>query len=136
IGWSRDLFRRGPSNPPDVGGRHPSYHRGMKLYTRIGDDGSTRLFGNQQVSKDDPRVEAYGCVDELNSALGLAVAACEDAGLAGMLREVQNRLFDVGADLATPRVEGEEPGGKWQVYRIAPEDAADLEKCIDQVWEP
>lgn len=117
-----------------------SYHRIMKLYTRIGDDGSTRLFGNQQVRKDDPRVEAYGSVDELNAILGLALVGCAHEEITRILRFVQNRLFDVGADLATPAVQasGESAGGGsgWQVYRISGEDAGDLEKCIDQMWEP
>jgi cob(I)alamin adenosyltransferase len=79
----------------------------MKLYTRSGDDGTTGLFGGQRVGKDDPRVEAYGTVDELNAAIGLAVAACDGSGklhqrLAVILGEIQSRLFDLGADLATP----------------------------------
>ena len=108
----------------------------MKLYTRIGDDGTTRLFGNIKVGKDDPRVEAYGTVDELNSAIGLALVVCDYAEIRSALGVVQNRLFDVGADLATPRAEGAEPQSAWRVYRIAPEDAADLERFIDGAWEP
>jgi cob(I)alamin adenosyltransferase len=77
----------------------------MKIYTRHGDDGSTGLFGGQRVRKDDPRIECYGTVDELNASLGLAAAT-----LAENLREVlgprliavQNELFVIGACLATP----------------------------------
>lgn len=74
----------------------------MKIYTRTGDAGDTGLFGGGRVSKTHPRVVAYGEVDELNAALGLAVAALADAALAERLAVLQRRLFDVGADLATP----------------------------------
>jgi len=106
----------------------------MKLYTRIGDDGTTRLFGNAQVSKDDARVEAYGDVDELNSAIGVARTACTFEEISAVLDVVQNRLFDVGADLATPRSEdGSDPA---HIYRIAPEDSSELEHFIDLTCEP
>lgn len=118
-----------PSSPP-------SYHHAMKLYTRIGDDGTTRLFGNIKVGKDDPRVQAYGTVDELNSAIGVALVVCEYEEIRSVLGVVQNRLFDVGADLATPRAEGAEPQGAWRVYRIASEDATDMERFIDGAWDP
>ena len=72
----------------------------MKLYTRTGDQGQTGLYGADRVSKAHPRVEAYGTVDELNSALGLARAhASGDATLDADLEYLQNALFDVGADL-------------------------------------
>ncbi len=116
--------------------RSPSYHHAMKLYTRIGDDGTTRLFGNIKVGKDDPRVEAYGTVDELNSAIGVALVVCEYDEIRSVLGVVQNRLFDVGADLATPRAEGTQPQSAWRVYRIAAEDATDLERFIDAAWNP
>src|SRR5437870_199291 len=91
----------------------------MKLYTRTGDDGSTGLFGGGRVPKDHPRVAAYGTVDELNAALGLAAAAMDRDGLRAtpqaapkgqaihetmrnMIAVLQSRLFDLGADLATP----------------------------------
>lgn len=73
-----------------------------RIYTKTGDAGDTGLFGGQRVSKDDLRVEAYGAVDELNAALGVAAAACHDAALTGVLHALQSRLFDLGADLATP----------------------------------
>jgi cob(I)alamin adenosyltransferase len=78
-----------------------------RIYTRTGDTGETGLFGGGRVSKADPRVEAYGSVDELNAALGMAIAEL-DAGVAvtGTLRErlaaVQPDLFAIGAHLATP----------------------------------
>lgn len=71
------------------------------LYTRSGDEGTTALFGGGRVPKDSPRVEAYGCVDELNSALGLAVSFIEDEGLAGLLAGVQNELFNIGSELSS-----------------------------------
>src|SRR2546427_12386678 len=81
-----------------------------KIYTRRGDDGSTGLFGGPRVGKDDLRVNAYGDVDELNSALG--VARCElqaDPRLADLdafSARLQSELFDLGAELATPDPEG------------------------------
>jgi cob(I)alamin adenosyltransferase len=82
----------------------------MKIYTKTGDDGSTGLFGGQRVQKDDLRVAAYGSVDELNSALGVARAAgpanqpeAVTAGVDDLLAQLQADLFVLGADLATPR---------------------------------
>lgn len=77
-----------------------------KIYTRTGDDGSTRLATGQPVSKASLRVEAYGAVDEANACLGLARLHA-DTELDTMLARVQNELFDLGADLATPPREGE-----------------------------
>ena len=75
----------------------------MKLYTKTGDGGSTGLYGADRVSKAHPRVEAYGTVDELNSALGLARAhASGDATLDADLEYLQNALFDVGPVPYTP----------------------------------
>jgi cob(I)alamin adenosyltransferase len=74
----------------------------MKLYTRKGDGGSTWLFDGREVRKDDPRVVAYGTMDELNAVLGWAACACGDAGLTDRLVAVQRDLFRIGADLATP----------------------------------
>ena len=74
----------------------------MKLYTRGGDTGETSLFGGARVRKDDPRIWAYGEVDELNAALGLAVAELPDEDSRARLRRVQSELFDIGAELATP----------------------------------
>lgn len=74
----------------------------MKIYTRTGDAGQTGLFGGGRVSKDDPRVAAYGELDELNAVIGVARAA----GLGGLdpwCQDLQDQLFTVGAVLATPR---------------------------------
>jgi cob(I)alamin adenosyltransferase len=71
----------------------------MKIYTKTGDEGETSLFGGMRVPKDDPRVRAYGEVDELNAALGLAMAfEPSDSALAS----IQTDLFTIGAELATP----------------------------------
>jgi cob(I)alamin adenosyltransferase len=75
----------------------------MKIYTKTGDDGTTGLYGGGRVRKDHPRVEAYGAVDELNAALGLARAETLPAEVDELLARIQNELFDLGAELATPQ---------------------------------
>ena len=74
----------------------------MKIYTKTGDQGETGLFGGPRVSKDSPRIEAYGTVDELNALLGLVRTEALPEDVAQMLHKVQNHLFDLGAELATP----------------------------------
>jgi cob(I)alamin adenosyltransferase len=102
----------------------------MKIYTRTGDSGQTGLFGGGRVHKDDARVEAYGDVDELNAAVGAARSACEDAEIDGHLVRVQDELFCVGAELATPH------GAKAHetIPPVEPAWAAALEEAIDR-WE-
>lgn len=79
-----------------------------KIYTRTGDAGATRLANGQQVSKSSLRVETYGAVDETNACVGLArLHTGSDAEFDAMLARVQNELFDLGADLATPPLEDE-----------------------------
>ena len=73
-----------------------------KIYTRAGDDGDTGLFGSGRVAKDDQRVVAYGRVDELSAYIGWAVASDCGSELNQRLQSIQHRLFDIGADLATP----------------------------------
>jgi cob(I)alamin adenosyltransferase len=74
-----------------------------KIYTRAGDGGQSRLGDNSPVAKTDPRLVAYADVDETNSVLGVALATASlDEEITGILRTVQNDLFDVGADLSTP----------------------------------
>lgn len=83
----------------------------MKIYTRTGDAGQTSLFGGTRVAKNDPRIEAYGTLDELNSFLGVARSAWTSSPLDAQLHEVQMDLFDIGAHLASPgtsRFEGVE----------------------------
>ena len=107
----------------------------MDLYTRTGDDGTTGLFGAGRVGKDAPRVEAYGGVDEANAHIGSAVVACAAderfAEVGEMLRSLQSRLFDLGADLATP------PGspGSDKITRMTNAHAAELEGWIDRMDE-
>jgi cob(I)alamin adenosyltransferase len=74
----------------------------MKIYTRTGDLGETGLFGGPRVFKDDVRIEAYGTIDELNAALGVARSTDPPAEIDQTLAELQNELFTVGAELATP----------------------------------
>ncbi len=90
----------------------------MKIYTKTGDGGETSLFGGGRVPKDDARVEAYGAVDELNAAIGLARALAPAAEVDVELARIQAELFAVGAELATPhdaRAHGALPGvrGEW-----------------------
>lgn len=73
-----------------------------KIYTRTGDDGSTGLVDGSRISKDNLRVRAYGDVDELNSVIGIARVHLDNLRLDKMLSRIQNDLFDLGADLATP----------------------------------
>jgi cob(I)alamin adenosyltransferase len=74
----------------------------MKIYTKTGDLGQTGLFGGPRVGKDSPRIEAYGTVDELNSLLGVVRAEGVDAPFDDLLGRLQNELFSVGGELATP----------------------------------
>lgn len=73
-----------------------------RAYTRTGDKGTTGLFGGPRVSKSSPRIEAYGCIDELNSFIGLARSFADEKDIDQILKQVQDDLFIVGADLATP----------------------------------
>lgn len=77
----------------------------MKIYTKTGDNGQTGLFGGPRVMKDDPRIEAYGTVDELNAALGLVRSEMLPSEIERTLERVQSELFSVGAQLATPEPE-------------------------------
>ncbi len=75
----------------------------MRIYTRAGDGGETGLRGGRRVPKSDPRIAAYGCVDELNAALGVAAASrALDGDMAAVLSRVQGDLFAAGADLSAP----------------------------------
>ena len=103
-----------------------------KIYTRTGDAGTTRLSDNSEVSKNDPRVEAYGSIDEANAAIGVALAmGTLPARLTEMLRLIQNELFDVGADLSTPR----HPSFKWPPLRIEQPSIDRLEAYCDELQE-
>jgi cob(I)alamin adenosyltransferase len=97
-----------------------------RIYTRSGDRGATRLASGESVSKASPRVAAYGDVDELNAVIGLARLAV-DAALDVRLGRIQNELFDLGADLATP----EKAAGAPEALRIVAAQVARLEAEID-----
>jgi len=101
-----------------------------RLYTKSGDSGQTALFGGGRVSKDHLRIEAYGAVDELNSALGVAAAFLRQRRLIKALQEVQNELFNIGSELAS------ETGGRAaEVGRLFLEPEAKtaaLEGLIDE----
>ncbi|MGO7961433.1 cob(I)yrinic acid a,c-diamide adenosyltransferase [Rhizobium leguminosarum] len=102
-----------------------------KIYTKTGDDGTTGLVSGPRRLKDDLRVEAYGTIDEANSAIGLA--RLHTAGmpeLDAMLMSIQNDLFDLGADLATPDT-GEPPA--YEPLRIAETQVDRVERDIDQL---
>ena len=103
-----------------------------KIYTRTGDDGTTGLVDGTRRAKHDARMQAIGEVDEANSAIGLAARVVE-GGVAAELTRIQNDLFDLGADLATPL--GDVGGGDFapseMVLRIVPAQAAWLEAAID-----
>jgi len=100
-----------------------------RIYTRMGDDGVTQLASGREVPKDAPRVRAYGVVDELNAHIGVALAAGLDERLAEALPVIQNELFHLGADLATPPSEGAEI----QVPRIESRHVEALETLIDEL---
>ncbi len=103
-----------------------------KIYTRGGDKGQTSLGDGTRVAKHDPRVAAYGTVDECNSIIGLArLAVVGDADADAMLGRIQNDLFDLGADLCTP--EAENP--KWPPLRIIAAQTERLEREIDAMNE-
>lgn len=102
----------------------------VKLYTRKGDAGYTLFFGGQRVRKDDPRVQAYGTVDELNAVLGLAATACSNATLAARIQDVQGDLFCIGAELATPPEPAQTPA---KIPTVNAEQTARIERWIDEV---
>ena len=99
-----------------------------KIYTRTGDKGTTGLVDGSRVAKHAVRMEAIGTVDEANSTIGLAICALAPGGHADVLTRIQNDLFDLGADLATP---GEDFAPSEMVLRIVPAQAEWLEGRID-----
>jgi cob(I)alamin adenosyltransferase len=99
----------------------------MKIYTKTGDRGDTRLFDGTMVRKNNERVEAYGDVDELNSFIGAAAAFMQDAQVTAMLVEIQKDLFSVGAQLADP---GYQDRSKAK-FKVPAERVTALENAID-----
>ncbi len=106
-----------------------------KIYTRTGDDGSTGLVDGSRLPKHAARMEAIGAVDEANSAIGFAAAALKDRAHADPLFRIQNDMFDLGADLATPAGEGEDFAPSEMVLRIAGTQVSWLEDQIDSANE-
>jgi cob(I)alamin adenosyltransferase len=103
----------------------------VKIYTKTGDEGETGLFGGTRVSKANPRVAAYGDVDELNAHLGFARAAlltADDTELAAMLEQIQRDLFALGARLADP---GHKIADRVTKAAVSPADITRLEGWID-----
>lgn len=105
-----------------------------KIYTRTGDDGSTGLVDGSRVAKSSLRMEAIGKVDEANSTIGLAAACTDSAAHAGSLYRIQNDLFDLGADLATPSTDGDFAPSEMEL-RIVPAQVDWLEQAIDATNE-
>ena len=101
-----------------------------KIYTRTGDDGSTGLVDGSRLSKDSLRVAAYGDVDETNSVIGLVRLQLENQRLDAMLARIQNELFDLGADLATPLPKDGEADAEYAL-RVVPEQTTRLETELD-----
>ncbi|MEO8176604.1 MAG: cob(I)yrinic acid a,c-diamide adenosyltransferase [Sphingomicrobium sp.] len=103
-----------------------------RIYTRTGDAGQTGLVDGSRIAKDHPRAQAIGDVDELNSAIGLALVAIDNPAASAMLGRVQNELFDLGADLATP---GEDFTPSDMKLRVVQSQIDRLEAEIDAMNE-
>jgi cob(I)alamin adenosyltransferase len=102
-----------------------------KIYTRTGDDGTTGLGGGQRVPKDSPRIESYGTIDELNSFIGVAIAAGLNDELAAMFKVIQNDLFHVGSSLCVLEADQK----KFKMIQISESHIKQLEKYIDKLQE-
>ena len=102
----------------------------MKIYTKFGDSGETALYGGTRVGKDAPRIEAIGTVDELNAYIGYAQTLINDTDLSDLLAQIQNHLFAVGADLATPAIHT-----KAAEFRIPADFTTEMETAIDTLSE-
>ncbi len=99
----------------------------MKIYTKVGDKGQTAFFGCGMVEKSDPRIDALGTLDELNSILGVALCFVEDAKLRETLIKIQNDLFTVGADLAGSGLTAD------SLPRVSEAHVQELEEAIDEL---
>jgi cob(I)alamin adenosyltransferase len=98
----------------------------MKIYTKTGDDGTTGLYGGGRLPKDHPRIEAYGTIDELNAVIGVARAEQLPDDVDSVVARVQNELFALGAELATPKPAVSD------AFVITPEHSAVIEADIDR----
>lgn len=107
----------------------------MKIYTKTGDEGMTSLFGGTRVPKHDLRIESYGTVDELNSYIGLVRDQDIDLHYKNVLIEIQDRLFTIGAILATPPEKETLKNGekRLSIHLISEEDCLFLENEIDEM---
>ena len=101
----------------------------MKVYTKTGDKGTTSLVGGARIDKSHARIEAYGTIDELNSALGYLLALLPEGSHVSLLESVQHALFNVGCHLATDI----EPGNETDAPCLDPPCAVQLETAIDQM---
>ena len=100
----------------------------MKIYTKTGDSGETGLFGGKRVQKSSIRISAYGTVDELNAVIGVALCSVQNNDVKSILGKLQNQLFTVGADLATPfEIEPK----NISIPRVSNEDILTAETAID-----
>jgi cob(I)alamin adenosyltransferase len=99
----------------------------MKIYTKTGDKGKTAFFGCGLIEKDDPRIDALGALDELNSVLGVTLCFVEDEKLRSHLIKIQNDLFQVGSDLGGSTLE------KGALPRVGVEHITEIEKTIDEI---
>ena len=98
----------------------------MKIYTKFGDSGETALYGGTRIPKDALQIEAIGTVDELNAYIGYAQTLIDDNDLCEVIERIQNHLFSIGADLATPVTHT-----KSTEMRISADFTAEMEKAID-----
>ena len=105
-----------------------------KIYTRTGDDGTTGLVDGSRVAKASSRIEAIGKVDEANSAIGLAAASLKSGAHADALFRIQNDMFDLGADLATPAPDADFAPSE-MVLRVTQEQVDWIEQAIDRLNE-
>jgi cob(I)alamin adenosyltransferase len=99
-------------------------NRLSKIYTRTGDDGTTGLANGTRTDKDSPRIEAIGCIDELNSIIGMLISETIPVSASHLLTTIQHDLFDLGGELAIPEME-----------MMTAKHTADLEKYLDNMNE-
>ena len=113
----------------------------MKIYTKTGDSGDTRLFNGAQVRKDDDRVDTYGEVDELHAFIGAAASFLKDPALLSMLTAVQKDLFSIGAQLADPGFKGQSrakfqlppsESPRWRMQLIV--SKRNCPRCVNSSW--
>ena len=102
----------------------------MKIYTKFGDSGETALYGGTRIPKDALQIEAIGTVDELNAYIGYVQTLIDESDLCDLMERIQNHLFSIGADLATPATHT-----KSIEIRISEDFTVEMEKAIDALSE-